>query len=99
MLHSLVWIHICICCFCACPLYPPQWLTIKEGDDEKTVARKKKLLKSYKSKMRFQHMDVVQKEKQSSWQSFLKGKGSKKKTGEEGWGGGGWGGGHCARAA
>jgi|LauGreSBDMM110SN_4_FD.fasta_scaffold13247_5 hypothetical protein len=33
---------------------PYQWLEIAEGDDEKTKARKKKLLKSMKSKMRFQ---------------------------------------------
>ncbi len=44
-------------------------------------ARKKKLLKSYKSKIRFQNMDMAQKQKQDSWQSFLKGKGAKKKTG------------------
>jgi Flp pilus assembly protein TadB len=60
-----------------------QWLTIKETDDDKTVARKKKLMKSYKSKIRFQQMDIQQKEKQSNWQSFLKGKGSKKKTGKK----------------
>ncbi|KAG2484619.1 hypothetical protein HYH03_016573 [Edaphochlamys debaryana] len=59
----------------------PKWLAIKETDDEKTKARKKKLLKSFKSKIRFQNMDLAQKQKQDSWQSFLKGKGSKKKTG------------------
>ncbi|KXZ56279.1 hypothetical protein GPECTOR_1g244 [Gonium pectorale] len=59
----------------------PKWLAIKETDDEKTRARKKKLLKSLKSKIRFQNMDLAQKQKQDSWQSFLKGKGSKKKTG------------------
>jgi survival-of-motor-neuron-related-splicing factor 30 len=58
-----------------------QWLEIKPTDDEKTVARKKKLLKSFKSKRRFQEMDIKQKERQSNWQSFLKGKGSKPKTG------------------
>ncbi|GLC35098.1 hypothetical protein PLESTM_000279300 [Pleodorina starrii] len=59
----------------------PKWLAIKETDDEKTRARKKKLLKSFKSKIRFQNMDLAQKQKQDTWQSFLKGKGSKKKTG------------------
>ncbi len=58
-----------------------QWLAMKETDDEKTKARKKKLLKSFKSKIRFQNMDLAQKQKQDTWQSFLKGKGSKKKTG------------------
>eukprot|EP00775_Hariotina_reticulata_P012496 gene12496-12630_t len=57
------------------------WLEIKPTDDEKTVARKKKLLKSYKSKKRFQQMDVQQKERQTSWQNFQKGKGSKAKSG------------------
>ncbi|WIA16543.1 hypothetical protein OEZ85_013217 [Tetradesmus obliquus] len=60
---------------------PPKWLEIKPTDDEKTVARKKKLLKSFKSKRRFQEMDIKQKEHQSNWQSFLKGKGGKPKTG------------------
>lgn len=60
---------------------PPKWLEIKPGDDEKTIARKKKLLKSYKSKKRFQQMDIKTKEKQDNWQSFLKGKGSKPKQG------------------
>lgn len=58
-----------------------QWLEIKPTDDEKTAARKKKLLKSYKSKKRFQQMDVKQKERQTSWQNFQKGKGSKAKSG------------------
>lgn len=31
-----------------------QWLELKPEDDPKTIARKKKLLKSYKSKIRFQ---------------------------------------------
>jgi hypothetical protein len=61
--------------------HPSQWLEIKPGDDEKTIARKKKLLKSYKSKKRFQQMDIKQKERADSWQSFLKGKGSKPKQG------------------
>lgn len=59
----------------------PKWLEVKDNDDEKTKARKRKLLKSYKSKIRFQNMDLAQKKKQDSWQSFVKGKGTKKKTG------------------
>eukprot|EP00967_Tisochrysis_lutea_P025318 scaffold29184_cov15-Tisochrysis_lutea.AAC.1 len=58
-----------------------QWLEIKEGDDEKTVARKKKLIKSCKSKMRFQNMDLAQKAKADNWHNFVSGKGKKKKTG------------------
>lgn len=58
-----------------------QWLEIKEGDDEKTIARKKKLIKSAKSKMRFQNMDLAQKSKADNWNNFISGKGKKKKTG------------------
>eukprot|EP00955_Chlamydomonas_euryale_P104141 365542-Chlamydomonas_euryale.AAC.27 len=59
----------------------PKWLVINEEDDEKTKARKKKLIKSYKSKMRFQDMDLKTKQKADSWQSFMSGKGAKKKKG------------------
>lgn len=45
------------------------------------MVKKKKLLKSYKSKIRFQNLDLQQKEKQGSWQQFLKGKGGKAKSG------------------
>lgn len=58
-----------------------QWLEIKDGDDEKTIARKKKLIKSCKSKMRFQNMDLAQKAKADNWHNFVSGKGKKKKTG------------------
>lgn len=50
------------------------------------MARKKKLLKSYKSKKRFQNMDIQQKQRADNWQQFLKGKGGKPKQG--GWRGG-----------
>ncbi len=68
------------------PIHPPdtptpQWLEISEEDDEKTRERKKKLLKSYKSKIRFQNLDMKVKEKQGNWQQFLKGKGGKQKAG------------------
>ena len=59
----------------------PQWLHIQPEDDEKTRIKKKKLVKSYKSKIRFQKLDSQQREKQSSWLDFQKGKGTKKKAG------------------
>ena len=58
-----------------------QWLEVQPEDDEKTRAKKRKLAKSYKSKIRFQKMDTQQREKQSSWLNFQKGKGTKKKAG------------------
>ena len=58
-----------------------QWLVIQPEDDEKTKAKKKKLAKSYKSKMRFQRMDAETKTRQNSWLDFQKGKGTKKKAG------------------
>uniref|UniRef100_A0A7S0VKM0 Survival of motor neuron-related-splicing factor 30 n=1 Tax=Polytomella parva TaxID=51329 RepID=A0A7S0VKM0_9CHLO len=59
----------------------PKWLTIKDTDDEKTKALKRKKLRSYKSKQRFHKMEQDQKEKASDWQSFLKTKGSKHRAG------------------
>ena len=53
---------------------------IKETDDEKTKARKKKLQKSFKSKQRFQEMDQQTQRKAQSWQDFKSGKGAKKKV-------------------
>ena len=55
-------------------------MQIKETDDEKTKARKKKLQKSFKSKQRFQEMDKQTQKKQQSWLDFKSGKGSKKKV-------------------
>lgn len=46
------------------------------ADDEKTQVKKKKLIKSYKSKQRFQRMDLVQKQKADAWRSFVSGKGN-----------------------
>lgn len=57
-----------------------QWLTIREADDEKTKAKKRKLQKSWKSKLRFQQMDLETKKRQQSWLNFRKGKGAKKKV-------------------
>ena len=55
-------------------------MQIKETDDDKTKARKKKLQKSFKSKQRFQEMDKQTQKKQQSWLDFKSGKGSKKKV-------------------
>ena len=57
-----------------------QWLQLKDTDDEKTKARKRKLQKSHKSKLRFQQLDQEVKQRQDNWQSFKKGKGAKKKA-------------------
>eukprot|EP00891_Asterochloris_glomerata_P007220 jgi/Astpho2/7220/fgenesh1_pg.00113_%23_47_t len=59
----------------------PAWLEIKETDDEKTKAKKKKLQKSHKSKQRFARLDAETQQRQQSWQNFKKGKGSQKKAG------------------
>ncbi len=58
---------------------PPAWMKINPSDDERTKLKKKKLLKSFKSKQRFQKMDMEQKKKADNWKSFLAGKVSKKK--------------------
>ena len=58
-----------------------QWLQVLPEDDDKTRQKKKKLAKSYKSKMRFQKKDLEQKQRQQSWLNFKSGKGAKKKTG------------------
>ena len=55
-------------------------MAIKDTDDEKTRARKKKLQKSFKSKQRFQEMDKLTQKKQQSWLDFKSGKGAKKKV-------------------
>ena len=57
----------------------PKWLVVKEGDDERTRQKKRKLAKAWKSKARFVRLDVQQKEKADAWKSFLAGKGGKKK--------------------
>ena len=57
-----------------------QWLEIKLTDDEKTRNKKKKLQKSWKSKLRFQRLDLETKQRQQSWLDFKKGKGAKKKA-------------------
>ena len=59
----------------------PKHLIVRPEDDERTRIKKKKILKSLKSKHRFAEMDRKQQNKKSDWQSFMKGKGSKKKKG------------------
>lgn len=59
----------------------PKWLEIKETDDVKTMSKKRKLQKSFKSKARFAKMDLEQKQKADSWRAFVGGKASKKKAG------------------
>jgi survival of motor neuron-related-splicing factor 30 len=60
----------------------PRWLEIKPTDDDKTRLRKRKLIKSFKSKQRFSQMDAAQKQKADAWKSFVS-KG-KKKSGMKG---------------
>ena len=48
----------------------PAHYQIIETDDEKTRAKKRKLIKNFKSKQRFADMDLKQKKKQSDWKSF-----------------------------
>ena len=62
-----------------CPTWL-QWLEIKPTDSEKNKAKKKKLQKSYKSKLRFHKLDMETKNRQDSWLNFRKGKGAKKKV-------------------
>eukprot|EP00887_Chlorella_sp_A99_P001606 scaffold8.g1606.t1 len=50
-------------------------------DDVKTMSKKRKLQKSFKSKARFAKMDLEQKQKADSWRAFVGGKASKKKAG------------------
>lgn len=53
-------------------------LQIKEGDDEKTKVKKRKLLKAHKSKARFAKLDQATKQKADAWKRFVSGKGGKK---------------------
>ena len=57
-----------------------QWMEVHAGDDEKTVAKKRKLQKGWKSKQRFTKLDLATKKKQQSWLDFKTGKGAKKKA-------------------
>lgn len=59
----------------------PKWAEIKPTDDEKTREKKQKVLKSIKSKKRFQQKDIEVKGRQQSWLDFRAGKGTKKKPG------------------
>ena len=59
----------------------PKSLVIRPTDDERTKVKKKKIMKSLKKKDRFVEMDRKQDVKKQGWQSFLQGKGSKKRKG------------------
>lgn len=59
----------------------PSWLEILPTDDDKLVAKKKKLQKSWKSKHRFHKMDVETQTKADSWKNFVAKKGAKRKKG------------------
>ena len=59
----------------------PKWMEMKEGDDERTRAKKAKLQKAWKGRQRFAAMDTAQAAKQASWQAFKGGKGAKKRAG------------------
>jgi survival-of-motor-neuron-related-splicing factor 30 len=56
----------------------PKKLEVKDDDDERTRERKKKLLKSFKSKQRLAEADAEQTERAASWQAFRTGKGAAK---------------------
>lgn len=45
------------------------------ADDEKAKQKKKKLQKSFKSKVRFHRMDQQTKNKAEAWKNFVSGKG------------------------
>ena len=62
---------------CARPPWRPA-PQVKEGDDEKTKAKKRKLAKAWKSKARFAKLDATTKQKADNWKRFLAGKGGKK---------------------
>lgn len=57
----------------------PGWMKILPNDDEKTKQKKRKMQKSYKSKLRFQKMDQESKAKADSWKNFQAAGTSKKK--------------------
>jgi survival-of-motor-neuron-related-splicing factor 30 len=56
----------------------PKKLEAQEGDDARTLERKKKLLKNFKSKQRLAAADAEQTERAQSWQAFRTGKGATK---------------------
>ena len=59
----------------------PERLVVRPGDDERTKVKKRKILKQLKKKERFAEMDRKQDEQKTSWLSFQKKKGTKKKKG------------------
>ena len=57
----------------------PKKLLITDADDEVTRDRKRKQIKAFKNRVRMQQKDTETAEKATGWQSFITGKGSKKK--------------------
>jgi hypothetical protein len=63
----------------ALPSEVPKKLLITDADDEVTRDRKRKQIKAFKNRVRMQQKDTETAEKQTGWQAFIQGKGSKKK--------------------
>ncbi|XP_048231793.1 uncharacterized protein LOC8262560 isoform X4 [Ricinus communis] len=59
----------------------PAKLRINPDDTEEVKAAKRKKIHSFKSKMRFEQLEVVQNKRQNAWQQFQTTKGSSKKIG------------------
>ncbi|XP_055959940.1 uncharacterized protein LOC126660657 isoform X2 [Mercurialis annua] len=59
----------------------PAKLRINSDDPEDVKAAKRKKIHSFKSKMRFEQLEVVQNKRQNAWQQFQTAKGSSKKIG------------------
>ena len=59
----------------------PKWMEIDPADDEKTKEKKRKLIKNFKSKQRFQKRETLQTQKADAWKSFQANKSGKKKAG------------------
>lgn len=59
----------------------PKWMEINETDSEKAKEKKKRAIKAWKKKAKFQRQDLESEKKATDWKSFITGKGKKKKTG------------------
>ena len=59
----------------------PKKMQIRDGDDEATIAKKRKLIRSFKKAQRSQALDTITQEKQAAWKSFQQSKLSKGKPG------------------
>lgn len=59
----------------------PKKMQIREGDDEATIAKKRKMIRSFKKAQRSQALDTITQEKQAAWKSFQQSKLSRGKSG------------------